>query len=139
MLQNKRVLLGITGSIAAYKAAILVRMFIKNGADVKVVMTPSATKFISPLTISTLSGHKVSVDWEDEGTWSNHVDLGLWADIMVVAPCTASTLSKMVNGNADNMLLACYLSAKCPPKRAIEMDGIASANPIKPSEKGSLV
>lgn len=122
MLQNKRVLLGITGSIAAYKAAILVRMFIKNGADVKVVMTPSATKFISPLTISTLSGHKVSVDWEDEGTWSNHVDLGLWADIMVVAPCTASTLSKMVNGNADNMLLACYLSAKCPVVIAPAMD-----------------
>lgn len=122
MLQNKKILLGITGSIAAYKAAVLVRLLIKEGAEVKVVMTPAATKFISPLTISTLSTHPVLVDWETQGTWANHVELGLWADIMLVAPCTASSLSKMANGNADNMLLACYLSAKCPVIIAPAMD-----------------
>lgn len=122
MLQGKNILLGITGSIAAYKSAFLCRLLVKQGYDVKVIMTPSATGFISPLTLSTLSGNVVAHDVSDGETWNNHVALGLWADVMIIAPCTASTLSKMANGQSDNLLVAAYLSAKCPVFIAPAMD-----------------
>lgn len=125
MLKGKKVLLGVTGSISAYKAAFLTRLLIKEGAQVKVVMTASAIDFISPLTLATLSKNEVLSDFtsnKDKGTWNNHVDLGLWADYMVIAPATANTLSKMRDGEADNFLLATYLSAKCPVYIAPAMD-----------------
>ena len=122
MLQGKKILLGITGSIAAYKAAILVRLLVKASAEVRVVMTESATKFISPLTLSTLSEKPVIIDWEKSGTWTNHVEAGLWADLMVIAPCTANTLAGMAGGFGHNLLLGCYLSAKCPVIIAPAMD-----------------
>lgn len=121
-LKGKKVLLAITGSIAAYKSAILCRLLIKSGADVRVIMTPSATKFISALTMATLSKHDVHTEVVSNESWNNHVELGLWADIMLVAPCTATTLAKMANGIADNMVVACYLSAKCPVWVAPAMD-----------------
>ncbi|MDX2444952.1 MAG: bifunctional phosphopantothenoylcysteine decarboxylase/phosphopantothenate--cysteine ligase CoaBC [Bacteroidales bacterium] len=124
MLKGKKIILGITGSIAAYKAAFLVRLLVKNGADVKVIMTPTAREFIAPLTLSTLSGHPVLIDLfqKDSGQWTNHVDLGLWADLMIVAPVTANTLAKMATGTADNLLLTVYLSARCPVILAPAMD-----------------
>jgi len=121
-LKGKKIMLAVTGSIAAYKAASLVRLFIKAGAEVKVIMTPSATAFISPLTLSTLSKHAVHTDVIDGDAWNNHVDLGLWADAMIVAPATASTLGKMANGISDNIVTAVYLSAKCPVYFAPAMD-----------------
>jgi len=123
-MQNKRILLGITGGIAAYKIASLVRLFIKSGAEVKCIMTPASCDFITPLTLATLSKNDVIQSfWDEEtGTWSNHVDLGLWADVFVIAPLTASSMSKMVQGNSDNVLLAAYLSAKCPVIVAPAMD-----------------
>ncbi len=122
MLKGKKILLGITASIAAYKSAFLVRMLIKSGAEVKVIMTPSSTDFISKLTLSTLSKNKVLVDLFDEDSWANHVMLGRWADIMLVAPLSCNTLSKMANGQCDNLLLAVYLSATCPVIVAPAMD-----------------
>ncbi|MDR5589781.1 bifunctional phosphopantothenoylcysteine decarboxylase/phosphopantothenate--cysteine ligase CoaBC [Christiangramia sp. SM2212] len=126
VLKGKKVLLGITGGIAAFKTAALVRLFVKAGASVKVVMTPAAKEFITPLTLSTLSKNEVFssfTDEEDENAkWNNHVELGLWADFMLIAPATASTLSKMASGNSDNFLLATYLSAKCPVFFAPAMD-----------------
>lgn len=122
LASGKKILLGISGSIAAYKSALLCRLLIKEGYEVKVVMTEAATAFITPLTLSTLSGHKVLIDWKDDNTWANHVDAGLWADLMIIAPATACTLSKMASGHADNMLLATYLSAKCPVMVAPAMD-----------------
>jgi phosphopantothenoylcysteine decarboxylase / phosphopantothenate---cysteine ligase len=125
VLKGKKILLGISGGIAAYKTASLVRLFIKAGAVVKVIMTPSAKSFITPLTLATLSKNPVLTDFlenEDTGVWNNHVELGLWADILLIAPTTASTLSKMVNGQADNFLLTTYLSAKCPIFFAPAMD-----------------
>jgi phosphopantothenoylcysteine decarboxylase/phosphopantothenate--cysteine ligase len=122
MLKGKKILLGITGSIAAYKSAFLVRLLIKSGAEVKVIMTPSSTDFISKLTLSTLSKNKVLIDLFDEGSWSNHVMLGRWADIMLIAPLSCNTLSKMANGQCDNLLLAVYLSATCPVIVAPAMD-----------------
>lgn len=122
MLQGKKVLLGITGSIAAYKSALLCRLLIKVGCDVKVVMTSDAKSFISPLTLSTLSTHPVVDTISDGQSWNNHVDLGLWADVMIVAPSTANSIAKMANGIADNMLVAIYLSAKCPVLIAPAMD-----------------
>ena len=126
VLQGKKVLLGITAGIAAYKTASLVRLFIKSGAEVKVIMTPASKDFITPLTLSTLSKnpvHSTFYDQEDENElWNNHVELGLWADIMLIAPATANTLSKMTNGVCDNLLLATYLSAKCPVYFAPAMD-----------------
>jgi phosphopantothenoylcysteine decarboxylase / phosphopantothenate---cysteine ligase len=122
MLKGKKILLGITGSIAAYKAAVLCRLLIKEGAEVRVIMTPNAHDFISPLTLSTLSGHEVHSSVSDGHAWNNHVALGLWADAMLVAPCTATTLAKMAHGIADNILVACYLSAKCPVYVAPAMD-----------------
>jgi len=121
-LANKKIILCITGSIAAYKAAFLVRMLIKSQAEVRVIMTPSACAFISPLTLSTLSKHEVHTEVSDGNSWNNHVELGLWADALLVAPCTATTLGKMAHGIADNMLVATYLSAKCPVFIAPAMD-----------------
>lgn len=123
MLKGKKIILGITGSIAAYKAAFLCRLLIKNGAEVQVVMTQSASAFISPLTLSTLSKKPVVLNMFDEqSNWNNHVNLGLWADLMLVAPCSANSIAKMANGICDNLLLAVYLSAKCPVCIAPAMD-----------------
>lgn len=126
LLSGKKVLLGISAGIAAYKTATLVRAFIKAGADVKVVMTPASKDFITPLTLSTLSKHPVHSAFtnpdDDNETWNNHVELGLWADLLIIAPATANTLSKMANGVCDNLLLATYLSAKCPVYFAPAMD-----------------
>lgn len=126
ILSGKKVLLGISGGIAAYKTATLVRGFVKAGAEVKIVLTPAATDFVTPLTLSTLSKnpvHSTFFDKENENElWNNHVDLGLWADLMLVAPATANTMSKMANSICDNLLLACYLSAKCPVYFAPAMD-----------------
>jgi len=126
ILSGKNILLGITAGIAAYKTASLVRLFIKAGANVKVVMTPASKDFITPLTLSTLSKNPVwssFTNQEDENdTWNNHVELGLWADLFLIAPATANTLSKMATGNSDNFLLATYLSAKCPVYFAPAMD-----------------
>ncbi len=126
VLSGKNILLGVTAGIAAYKTAYLVRHFIKKGANVQVVMTPASKDFITPLTLSTLSKNPVFstfFDKEDEsGLWHSHVDMGLWADLMVIAPATANTMSKMVKGNADNLLMATYLSAKCPVFFAPAMD-----------------
>jgi phosphopantothenoylcysteine decarboxylase/phosphopantothenate--cysteine ligase len=113
MLKGKKILLGITGSIAAYKSVYLVRLLIKEGAEVKVILTPSAKDFVSALTLSTLSRNPVLVDLFDEQSWANHVMLGRWADIMVIAPLSCNTLAKMANGQCDNLLLATYLSATC--------------------------
>ncbi|MEM7380904.1 MAG: bifunctional phosphopantothenoylcysteine decarboxylase/phosphopantothenate--cysteine ligase CoaBC, partial [Bacteroidota bacterium] len=126
MLGGKNILLGITGGIAAYKTTFLVRLLIKAGAKVKVILTPSAASFVSPLTLATLSKNPVLSSFvsEDEGSvdWNNHVELGLWADLMIIAPATANTLSKMAHGTCDNLLLATYLSAKCPVFFAPAMD-----------------
>lgn len=121
-MQGKKILLGISGSIAAYKAASLVRLFVKAGAEVKVLMTDAATRFITPLTLSTLSKHEVLTDVVGEKGWNNHVELGLWADAYVIAPTTASTLAKLTHGICDNMLVAAYLSARCPVFVAPAMD-----------------
>ncbi|WP_077402698.1 bifunctional phosphopantothenoylcysteine decarboxylase/phosphopantothenate--cysteine ligase CoaBC [Cellulophaga omnivescoria] len=127
MLGGKNILLGITGGIAAYKTTFLVRLLIKAGANVKIILTDSASSFVSPLTLATLSKNPVltsfvSEDKEEGTSWNNHVEMGLWADIMVIAPATANTLSKMANGVCDNLLLATYLSAKCPVFFAPAMD-----------------
>lgn len=122
MLQGKKILLGITGSIAAYKAAILIRLLIKEGAEVKVIMTTAAKSFISPLTLSTLSKNPVLTELFDNQSWANHVMLGRWADMMIIAPASCNTLAKMSNGMCDNLLLAVYLSAVCPVMIAPAMD-----------------
>ncbi|WP_299224310.1 bifunctional phosphopantothenoylcysteine decarboxylase/phosphopantothenate--cysteine ligase CoaBC [uncultured Psychroserpens sp.] len=126
ILSGKNILLGITAGIAAYKTASLVRLFIKAGANVKVVMTPASKDFITPLTLSTLSKNPVyssfTNDDDDNAMWNNHVELGLWADLFVIAPATANTMSKMANGTCDNLLMATYLSAKCPVYFAPAMD-----------------
>ena len=157
VLSGKKVLLGISGGIAAYKTASLVRLFIKAGAHVQVIMTPASKDFVTPLTLSTLSKNPVYSSFYNEddenAQWNNHVDLGLWADIMVVAPATANTLSKMATGNCDNLLIATYLSAKCPVYFAPAMDldmykhpsTVSSFNALKqfgntiiPAESGEL-
>jgi phosphopantothenoylcysteine decarboxylase/phosphopantothenate--cysteine ligase len=126
VLSGKNILLGVTAGIAAYKTAFLVRLFIKSGANVKVVMTPAAKEFVTPLTLSTLSKNPVystfTNEEDDNVIWNNHVELGLWANLFVIAPATANTLSKMANGVCDNLLLATYLSAKCPVYFAPAMD-----------------
>jgi len=123
-LQGKKIILGVTGSIAAYKAAYLLRGLMKQGAEVQVVMTPYAKEFISPLTLSTLSGRPVLSEFftRNDGQWNSHVDLGLWADLLIVAPATAATMGKMANGICDNLLVTTYLSAKCPVMVAPAMD-----------------
>jgi len=131
MLRGKKIILGITGSIAAYKAASLVRLFVKQGVQVKVIMTPLAKEFITPLTMATLSNNPILVDFfnPENGDWNSHVDLGMWADALIIAPATANTLGKMATGVADNLLLTTYLSAKCPVFIAPAMDLDMFAHP----------
>jgi phosphopantothenoylcysteine decarboxylase / phosphopantothenate---cysteine ligase len=153
MLKGKKILLGITGSIAAYKSAVLVRVLVKQGAEVKVIMTTAAKDFVTPLSLSTLSKNDVLADITDNDTWANHVMLGRWADVMLIAPLSCNTLAKMANGLCDNLLTAVYLSATCPVVVAPAMDEdmwhhnstkenlkkIASFNnQIIPVEKGEL-
>jgi len=123
-LKGKHILLGVTGSIAAYKSALLVRALVKEGAEVKVVMTPMAKQFITPLTLATLSKNPIVVDFynPENGDWNSHVSLGIWADLFLIAPATAATMGKMVSGVADNLLITTYLSAKCPVAIAPAMD-----------------
>jgi len=143
VLRGKNILLGITGGIAAYKTTLLVRLLIKSGAQVRVVMTPSAKEFVTPLTLSTLSKNEVIssfTDQEDENAqWNNHVALGLWADLFIIAPATANTLSKMVKGNSDNFLIATYLSAKCPVYFAPAMDLDMHAHPSTSKNIDALI
>jgi phosphopantothenoylcysteine decarboxylase / phosphopantothenate---cysteine ligase len=157
VLSGKKIVLGVSGGIAAYKTATLVRLFIKAGAHVQVIMTPASKDFVTPLTLSTLSKNPVHSSFfnedDENAQWNNHVELALWADFMVIAPATANTLSKMVSGNCDNLLIATYLSAKCPVYFAPAMDldmykhpsTIASfqtlkqfGNTIIPAESGEL-
>ena len=123
-MKGKKILIGVCGSIAAYKTALLIRLLVKAGAEVKVIMTPSATDFITPLTLSTLSKNPVGLNYfnTQTGEWANHVEYGLWADVFIVAPATANTLGKMANGICDNLLIASYLSAKCSVFFAPAMD-----------------
>ncbi len=139
-LKGKKIILGITGSIAAYKAAILLRLLVKEGAEVQIVITPSGKEFITPVTLSALSGKPVISDFfgANDGTWHSHVDLGLWADLMIVAPATASTLGKMANGIADNMLVTTYMSAKCPVMIAPAMDLDMFAHPANQKNISTL-
>jgi phosphopantothenoylcysteine decarboxylase / phosphopantothenate---cysteine ligase len=131
MLQGKKIILGVTGSIAAYKSAQLIRLLVKEGAEVKVIMTSIAKEFITPLTLATLAKNPVLVDFFDptNGDWNSHVDLGLWADAYLIAPASANTIGKMANGIADNLLLTTYLSAKCPVFVAPAMDLDMFAHP----------
>lgn len=153
MIKGKKIIVGITGSIAAYKSIYLVRALVKAGAEVKVIMTPSAADFVSILTLSTLSRNEVLVDLFDEQSWSNHVMLGRWADLMLIAPLSCNTLAKMAHGQCDNLLLAVYLSAICPVVAAPAMDEdmwhhpatksnieklMSYGNRIIPVEKGDL-
>jgi phosphopantothenoylcysteine decarboxylase/phosphopantothenate--cysteine ligase len=153
MFQDKKILLAITGSIAAYKSILLTRLLVKAGAEVKVIMTPAAKDFVTPLTLSTLSKNGVLSDLFNNDSWSNHVMLGRWADIMVVAPLSCNTLGKMANGLCDNMLLATYLSATCPvvlapamdedmwhhPSTSVNLQKVESfGNKVIPVEKGEL-
>lgn len=130
-LEGKKIILGITGSIAAYKAAVLLRLLIKEGAEVQVVITAAGKEFITPVTLSALSGKPVISEFfgTNDGSWNSHVDLGIWADLMLIAPATASTLAKMANGIADNMLVTTYMSAKCPVFIAPAMDLDMFAHP----------
>ncbi len=124
MFTGKKIILGVTGSISAYKSALIVRLLVKNGAEVKVIMTHSAKDFITPLTLATLSNKPVLIDFvkNEQGEWTNHVELGLWADLMLMAPASANTIAKCANGLCDNLLTAVYLSAKCPVYIAPAMD-----------------
>ncbi len=124
MLKGKHILLGVTGGIAAYKAATIIRLLVKDGAEVKVIMTPLAKEFITPLTLATLSKNPILVDFFDpeNGSWNSHVDLGMWADAYLIAPATANTIARMAGGIADNLLLTSYLSARCPVFVAPAMD-----------------
>ena len=137
MLKGKKIVLGITGSIAAYKACMIIRLLIKQGAEVQVVITPAGKEFITPITLSALTSKPVISDFfsQRDGTWHSHVDLGLWADAMVIAPATASTIGKMAHGIADNMLITTYLSMKAPVFVAPAMDLDMYAHP---STQGNL-
>lgn len=145
MFKGRKILLAVTGSIAAYKAALIVRLLVKEGAEVRVVMTPAAADFITPLTLSTLSKNEVVTALFSESSWSNHVMLGRWADVMVVAPLSCNTLAKMASGQCDNMLMATYLSATCPVVVAPAMDedmwkhGSTQQNLEKLREYGNLM
>ncbi len=153
MLEGKKILLGVTGSIAAYKSALITRLLVKSGAEVKVVMTPAGKDFITPLTLSTLSKNPVSIDLFHEDSWANHVMLGRWADLMLIAPLSCNSLAKMASGTCDNLLMATYLSATCPvvvapamdedmwkhPSTKNNLEKISSwGNMIIPVEKGEL-
>ena len=143
ILSGKKVLLGVTGGIAAYKTPLIVRLLIKQGAQVKVVMTPSATDFVTPLTLSTLSQNAVLSSFTEEGVgdhpqWNNHVELALWADFMLIAPATSNTLSAMVHARCNNLLLACYLSAQCPVFIAPAMDLDMYAHPANQKNMAQL-
>lgn len=142
ILKNKKIILGVTASIAAYKSALLVRHLKRNGAEVKVVMSPDAESFIGPITLATLSGNPVHSDFTEDqhsGEWINHVELGLWADLMVMAPATANTLAKMVTGECDNFLMAVLLSARCEVMVAPAMDLDMFAHPSTQHNLGVLV
>ena len=153
MVEGKKILLGISGSIAAYKSILLTRLLIKAGAEVKVVMTPSAKDFVTPLSVSTISKNEVLSELSQNDTWTNHVQLGRWADVMLIAPLSCNTLAKMANGICDNLLLATYLSAACPvvvapamdedmwqhPATRANMEKLQSfGNRVIPVEKGEL-
>src|SRR4030042_1560244 len=131
MLENRKILVGVTGSIAAYKAAILIRLLVKERAEVKVIMTPLAKEFITPLTLATLSKNPVLTDFfaATDGSWNSHIDLGIWADAFIIAPASANTMGKMAAGIADNLLLTTYLSARCPVFVAPAMDLDMLAHP----------
>jgi phosphopantothenoylcysteine decarboxylase/phosphopantothenate--cysteine ligase len=124
MLKDKKILIGVSGGIAAYKTATIIRLLVKEGCEVKVIMTGHAKDFITPLTLATLSKNPVLTDFfsPENGSWNSHVELGLWADLFLIAPATANTISKMANGIADNLLLTTYLSARCPVFIAPSMD-----------------
>jgi phosphopantothenoylcysteine decarboxylase/phosphopantothenate--cysteine ligase len=124
MLKGKKILVGVTGGIAAYKTATVIRMLVKEGADVKVIMTDRAREFITPLTLSTLSKNPVLKEFSnpESGKWNSHIDLGLWADLFLIAPATANSIARMANGIADNLLITTYLSARCPVFIAPSMD-----------------
>jgi len=139
MLNGKKILIGVTGSIAAYKIILLVRLLVKAGAEVRIVMTPAAKDFVAPLTLSTLSKNPVVIDLFNENSWSNHVMLGRWADIMLIAPLSCNTLAKMANGHCDNMLLATYLSATCPVVMAPAMDEDMWHHPVTSQNLNKLV
>ena len=148
MLDGKKIIVGVTGSIAAYKAAYLVRLLVQSGAEVKVVLTRGALEFITPLTFSTLSKHPVHSDFtedKDKGEWVNHVDLALWADMMIIAPLSANTLSKMAHGQCDSFFMAVYMSTRCPIMVAPAMDhdmflhGATQANVKKLEEFGHVI
>jgi len=140
-LSGKKILLGVTGSIAAYKSAEITRLLIKEGATVKIVTTSCAHDFITPLTLSTLSKNPVFTEFRNgtDGTWNNHVELGIWADVFLVAPASANTIAKFANGNCDNLLTACYLSAKCPVYIAPAMDLDMFKHPSTKSNLDKLV
>ena len=141
MLANKNILLGVCGSIASYKSATLTRFLVKAGANVKIIMTSEATHFITPLTLSTLSKNPVLVNYFDpeSGVWNNHVELGIWADLMIIAPASANTLAKLANGLCDNLLSAAYLSAKCPIFFAPAMDLDMWKHPATQQNMNTLV
>jgi phosphopantothenoylcysteine decarboxylase/phosphopantothenate--cysteine ligase len=124
MLKGKKILVGVTGGIAAYKTATIIRLLVKEGAEVKVLMTDHAKEFITPLTLATLSKNPVLTEFHDpeNGDWNSHVDLGIWADLFIIAPATANSIAKMASGIADNLLLTTYLSARCPVLLAPSMD-----------------
>lgn len=140
MLKGKHIILGITGGIAAYKSVSLLRLFVKAGAEVQVVITPAGKEFITPVTLSALSGRPVISEFftANTGQWNSHVDIGLWADAMVIAPATASTIAKMACGVADNMLVTTYLSAKAPVFVAPAMDLDMMAHPTTQRNIGLL-
>lgn len=137
MLKDKHIILGITGSIAAYKAAYLTRLLVKAGAQVKIIMTPTGKEFITPVTLATLSKNTVLCDMfsHDDGSWNSHVDLGVWADLFLIAPASANTIAKMANGICDNLLLTTYLSVRCPVMFAPAMDCDMYA---KPATQGNI-
>ena len=152
-MKGKKILIGVTGSIAAYKIPVLVRLCVKAGADVKVVLTPSAAEFVSPLVLSTLSKHEVHMDMTSDHSWANHVALGRWADVMLIAPASCNTIAKMAHGLCDNLLLSVYLSSVCPvliapamdedmwhhPSTKHNLDTLTSfGNTIIPAEHGEL-
>lgn len=141
MLKGRKILLGVTGGIAAYKAATIIRLLVKEGAEVKVIMTPLAKEFITPLTLATLSKNPILVDFFDpeDGRWNSHIDLGMWADLFLVAPATANTMAKMAAGIADNLLLTTWLSARCPVFLAPAMDLDMLAHPATAGNIKTLI